>query len=105
MKFVKIILMQLVALDASFIKRDIGESISVIDGNNFTSTTTIFETTTKIPCDWSWGKRHACAISGFLIGFIGFPLCLSCCGFGSDGIVGGSCASGIQRYNCRFIFQ
>ena len=49
------------------------------------------------PCDWSWGRRHACAITGFLIGFIGFPMCLCCCGFQPAGVAGGSCAAGVQR--------
>ena len=89
MRFNKIILIQLLALEASIIKRDTSdENISI---------TTTFETTTEKPCDWSWGKRHACAITGFIIGFVGFPMCLCCCGFRSGGVAGGSCAAGIQR--------
>ena len=49
------------------------------------------------PCDWSWERRHACAIAGFLIGFIGFPICLCCTGFQPAGVAGGSCAAGVQR--------
>lgn len=89
MRFNKIIFIQLLALEASIIKRD------TFDEN--TSITTTFETTTEKPCDWSWGKRHACAITGFIIGFVGFPMCLCCCGFRSGGVAGGSCAAGIQR--------
>ena len=89
MRFNKIIFIQLLALEASIIKRD------TFDEN--TSITTTFETTTETPCDWSWGKRHACAITGFIIGFVGFPMCLCCCGFRSGGVAGGSCAAGIQR--------
>ena len=95
MRFNKIILIQLLVLEANIIKRETFD-MAVANGDN-PMTTTAFETTTQKPCDWSWGKRHACAIAGFILGFIGFPMCLCCCGFRSGGVAGGSCAAGIQR--------
>lgn len=102
MRFNKIIFIQLLAVEAGFIKREtFDESVTVYHDENSTITSTFetstFETTTAKSCDWSWGKRHACAITGFVIGIIGFPLCLCCCGFRSGGVAGGSCAAGIQR--------
>ena len=44
--------------------------ISVI-ADEITVTSTLETTTTKVPCHWSWARRHACAIIGFTIGFIG----------------------------------
>ena len=72
---------------------------SVFNGDNSTITTNFepTEKSTEKPCDWSWGMRHACAITGFVIGFIGFPVCLCACGFRPAGVAGGSCAAGVQR--------
>ena len=86
MRFNKIILIQLLALEAS-VKRDTPDENTTI--------TTTFESTTEKPSDWSWGKRHACAITGFFIGFVGLPICVCYCGFRSGGVAGGSCAAGI----------
>ena len=92
----KILLIQLLAFEANFIKREtLGESMSLVAGNN--SIPTAVETTTEIPCDWSWARRHALALTGFIIGFIGFPMCLCCTGFRPGGVAGGSCAAGVQR--------
>ena len=86
MRFNKIILIQLLALEASVIKRDTPDENTTI--------TTRFEKTCEKTCDWSWGKRHACAITGFFICFVGLPMCFCWCGR-SDSVAGDSCAAGI----------
>ena len=64
---------------------------------NYTTTESLMETTTDVPCDWTWGKRHAFAIAGFSIGILFFPICMCCIGFRGPGVAEDSCASEFQR--------
>lgn len=107
MRFQKIVLIHLLALEASIIKEKylneiretFDESVALFQNKTsmiMTKIETKFEKSEE-PCDWSWGRQHACAITGFILGFIGFPMCLCCCGFRPAGVAGGSCAAGIQR--------
>ena len=54
---------QLLVLGAKLIIPALADAIA--------TTSTLETTTTEVPCDWSWPRRHACAIIGFTIGFIG----------------------------------
>ena len=87
----KIILIQFLAANAFYMERGMLNSTAPLD------TTTIFETTTEVPCDWPWAKRHAFAIAGFIFGLLFFPICMYCTGFRPGGIGADSFASRAQR--------
>ena len=88
----KIILIQLFAANAFYMERDIFNStMTSLD------TTTLFQTTTEVPCDWPWARRHGFAIGGFVIGLFFFPICMWRCGFTKYGPRANSCASEAQR--------
>ena len=88
----KIILIQFLAANAFYMERGMLNNTAPLD------TTTIFETTTEVPCDWPWAKRHAFAIGGFIFGFLfrlGAKICSSVmyviiivCFFGIFGFIG-----------------
>ena len=84
----KIILFKILAINALYMEREMV---------NYTTTESLVETTTEASCDWSWAKRHAFALAGFIFGLIFFPICMRCCGFSPSGVIGDSCASGAQR--------
>ena len=84
----KIIFTQFLAINALYMEREMV---------NYTTTESLMETTTEVPCDWPWAKHHAFAIAGCSIGLLLFPICMCCIGFRRGGIGGGSYASEFQR--------
>ena len=88
----KTILIQFLAANAFYMQRGAFNSTTTS-----LDTTILFETTTEVPCDWPWARRHAFAIAGFIIGLLFFPICMYCMGFREDGPAANSCASDAQR--------